>query len=144
MANDETVKAAGINTRLAHSGNDPHAYFGFVNPPVVHASTVLFADARSMADRNQKYTYGTRGTPTSDALAAAINELEGSAGTVIVPSGLADSLNVPSLMGVMGAAGLVPKNSSGDSTEPGASDRVSVAGESESTVWAGHGVAARK
>ena len=77
MANDETVKAAGINTRLAHSGNDPHAYFGFVNPPVVHASTVLFADARSMADRDQKYTYGTRGTPTSDALAAAINELEG-------------------------------------------------------------------
>ena len=89
MANDETVKAAGINTRLAHSGNDPHAYFGFVNPPVVHASTVLFADARSMADRNQKYTYGTRGTPTTDALAAAINELEGSAGTAIVPSGLA-------------------------------------------------------
>ena len=89
MAKDETVKAAGINTRLAHSGNDPHAYFGFVNPPVVHASTVLFADARTMADRDQKYTYGTRGTPTTDALAAAINELEGSAGTVIVPSGLA-------------------------------------------------------
>jgi cystathionine beta-lyase len=42
-----------------------------------------------MRDRNQKYTYGTRGTPTSDALAAAINELEGSAGTAIVPSGLA-------------------------------------------------------
>ena len=39
--------------------------------------------------RDQKYTYGTRGTPTSDALAAAIDALEGSAGTVIVPSGLA-------------------------------------------------------
>ena len=89
MANDETVKAAGINTRLAHSGNDPHAYFGFVNPPVVHASTVLFADARKMADRDQKYTYGTRGTPTTDALGAAIDALEGSAGTVMVPSGLA-------------------------------------------------------
>jgi cysteine-S-conjugate beta-lyase len=89
MAKDETMKAAGINTRLAHSGNDPHAYFGFVNPPVVHASTVLFADARTMADRNQKYTYGTRGTPTSDALAAAIDALEGSAGTIVVPSGLA-------------------------------------------------------
>ena len=55
----------------------------------MHASTVLFADARSMAARNQKYTYGTRGTPTSDALAAAIDALEGSAGTVVVPSGLA-------------------------------------------------------
>ena len=83
------MKAAGINTRLAHCGNDPRAYFGFVNPPVVHASTVLFADARSMAARDQKYTYGTRGTPTSDALAAAIDALEGSAGTVVVPSGLA-------------------------------------------------------
>jgi cystathionine beta-lyase len=89
MAKNETAKRAGINTRLTHSGNDPHAYFGFVNPPVVHASTVLFADARSMADRDQRYTYGTRGTPTTDALAAAINELEGSAGTAIVPSGLA-------------------------------------------------------
>jgi cystathionine beta-lyase len=89
MAKDDTAKRAGINTRLAHSGNDPHAYFGFVNPPVVHASTVLYANARSMAARDQKYTYGTRGTPTSDALAAAIDEFEGSAGTVIVPSGLA-------------------------------------------------------
>ena len=30
----------GINTRLTHSGNDPRDFFGFVNPPVVHASTV--------------------------------------------------------------------------------------------------------
>ena len=31
---------------------------------------------------------------------------------MVVPSGLADSLNVPSVMGVMGAAGLVPSNGS--------------------------------
>ena len=61
--------------------------FGFVNPPVVHASTVLFPDAATMAARNQKYTYGTRGTPTTDALASAIDALEGSAGTIVVPSG---------------------------------------------------------
>lgn len=79
---------AGVNTRLTHSGNDPHDYFGFINPPVVHASTVLFPDAATMAGRAQKYTYGTKGTPTTDALAAAIDELEGSAGTIIVPSGL--------------------------------------------------------
>ena len=81
----------GINTRLAHSGNDPHAYFGFVNPPVVHASTVLFSEASLMAGRkqgSQKYVYGTEATPTSDALTAAIDALEGSAGTVAVPSGL--------------------------------------------------------
>ncbi|RWI19057.1 cystathionine beta-lyase [Mesorhizobium sp.] len=79
----------GINTRLAHSGNNPHDYFGFVNPPVVHASTVLYPNAATMAARSQKYTYGTRGTPTTDALASAIDGLEGSAGTIVVPSGLA-------------------------------------------------------
>jgi cystathionine beta-lyase len=87
---------AGINTRLAHVGNDPRDFFGFVNPPVVHASTVLFPDAATMATRNQKYTYGTRGTPTSDALAIAIDALEGSAGTILVPSGLA-AVTIPLL-----------------------------------------------
>ena len=86
----------GINTRLAHEGNDPGAYFGFVNPPVVHASTVLYPDSATMAGRSQKYTYGTRGTPTTDALAIAIDALEGSAGTILVPSGLA-AVTVPLL-----------------------------------------------
>ncbi len=91
----------GINTRLAHAGNDPRDFFGFVNPPVVHASTVLYPNARSMAARDQKYSYGTHGTPTSDALAAAIDELEGSAGTIMVPSGLA-AVTVP-LLGFLSA-----------------------------------------
>ena len=86
----------GINTRLAHSGHDPRSFHGFVNPPVVHASTVLFPDAATMAGRKQKYTYGTRGTPTTDALATAIDGLEGSAGTIIVPSGLA-AVTIPLL-----------------------------------------------
>ena len=87
---------SGINTRLAHAGHDPRTFHGFVNPPVVHASTVLFPDAGTMAARNQKYTYGTRGTPTTDALADAIDELEGSAGTIVVPSGLA-AVTIPLL-----------------------------------------------
>ncbi|TIO07585.1 cystathionine beta-lyase [Mesorhizobium sp.] len=86
----------GINTLLAHSGNNPRDYFGFVNPPVVHASTVLYPNAATMAARSQKYTYGTRGTPTTDALAHAIDALEGSAGTIVVPSGLA-AVTVPLL-----------------------------------------------
>lgn len=86
----------GIHTRLAHIGNDPRDFFGFVNPPVVHASTVLFPDAATMAARNQKYTYGTRGTPTTDALSSAIDALEGSAGTIVVPSGLA-AVTIPLL-----------------------------------------------
>ncbi|MCO5072524.1 MAG: cystathionine beta-lyase [Rhizobiaceae bacterium] len=86
----------GINTRLAHMGNDPQEFFGFVNPPVVHASTVLFPDAKTMAESSQRYTYGTRGTPTTDALTNAVNELEGAAGTIVVPSGLA-AVTVPLL-----------------------------------------------
>ncbi|MET0170255.1 MAG: PLP-dependent transferase, partial [Aliihoeflea sp.] len=94
MTNDTDRR--GPNTRLTHGGYDPRDYHGFVNPPVVHASTVLFKDAATMAARSQKYTYGTRGTPTSDALCEAINELEGSAGTIAVPSGLA-AVTVPLL-----------------------------------------------
>lgn len=86
----------GPNTRLTHSGNDPRDFHGFVNPPLVRASTVLFPDSATIAGRGQKYTYGTQGTPTTDALAAAVDELEGSAGTIIVPSGLA-AVTIPLL-----------------------------------------------
>lgn len=104
--NDEGRR--GINTLLAHSGNNPHDYYGFVNPPVIRASTVLFPDmatmkatqARPDADhgrsRVQPYTYATRGTPTTDALCEAMNELEGAAGTIVVSSGLA-AISVPML-----------------------------------------------
>lgn len=88
--------AAGANTRLAHIGNNPRDYHGFVNPPVVHASTVLFPDAETMDRRGQPYSYGTRATPTTDALCAAFDELEGSAGTILVPSGLA-AISIPFL-----------------------------------------------
>jgi len=94
--NDTLYSGAGPNTRLAHMGYDPSNYHGFVNPPVVHASTVLFPDAGTMERRAQPYTYGTRATPTTDALCAAFDELEGSAGTVLVPSGLA-AITVPFL-----------------------------------------------
>jgi cystathionine beta-lyase len=90
------LQNAGINTRLSHLGNNPADYHGFVNPPVVHASTVLFPNAKAMETRAQKYTYGTRGTPTTDALCEAIDGLEGSAGTILVPSGLA-AVTVPFL-----------------------------------------------
>ncbi|MBB3453338.1 cystathionine beta-lyase [Rhizobium sp. BK313] len=93
---DTSLQNAGINTRLSHIGYSPSDFHGFVNPPVVHASTVLFPNARTMEMRDQKYTYGTRGTPTTDALCDAIDALEGSAGTIVVPSGLA-AITVPFL-----------------------------------------------
>lgn len=90
------LATAGTDTRLCHIGYDPTDYHGFVNPPVVHASTVLFPTAKAMETRSQRYTYGTRGTPTTDALCSAIDELEGSAGTILVPSGLA-AISIPFL-----------------------------------------------
>ncbi|MBV2184606.1 MAG: cystathionine beta-lyase [Rhizobium sp.] len=92
----DMLARAGTDTKLCHIGHDPSGFHGFVNPPVVHASTVLFPDVRTMETRAQKYTYGTRGTPTTDALCEAIDELEGSAGTILVPSGLA-AITVPFL-----------------------------------------------
>ncbi|MFS8049856.1 cystathionine beta-lyase [Rhizobium sp. BR 314] len=86
---NDRLNANGPNTQLVRAGYDPFDYHGFINPPTVHASTVLFPDAQTMARHGQKYTYATRGTPTTDALCNAINELEGAAGTILVPSGLA-------------------------------------------------------
>jgi cystathionine beta-lyase len=83
---DRTLAPA---TRLLHTGYDPQSYHGFVNPPVVHASTVLFRDAASHVANAQRYTYGRTGTPTIDALEAALMELEGAAAVRLAPSGLA-------------------------------------------------------
>ena len=78
-------------TRLVTGGRDPQAYYGFVNPPVYHASTVLYPTAADQVAHRARYQYGRRGTPTTEALEAALMELEGPAcaGVVLVPSGLA-------------------------------------------------------
>ena len=50
---------------------------------------MLYPDVATLHSRKQRYTYGTHGTPTTDALCQAWSELAGAAGTVLVPSGLA-------------------------------------------------------
>jgi len=96
MRHRTALSVFGANTRLVHSGHHPHDYFGFVSPPIVRASTVLFPDAKTMLDGSHPYYYGTHGTPTTDALCRAINDLEGAAKTVLVPSGLA-AVTIPLL-----------------------------------------------
>lgn len=76
-------------TRLVHAGHDLETSQGFVNVPAVRGSTVLYPDTATMKGAAQRYTYGTHGTPTTDALAGAWSELAGAAGTALVPSGLA-------------------------------------------------------
>jgi cystathionine beta-lyase len=79
------------DTRLVTSGRDPQAYHGFVNPPVYHASTLLYPTAEDQVAHRARYNYGRRGTPTSEALENALREIEGDgcAGVALLPSGLA-------------------------------------------------------
>jgi cystathionine beta-lyase len=78
-------------TQLVAGGRDASAHHGFVNPPVHHASTVLYPSAEDFLARRSRYLYGRRGTPTSEALENALRELEGPdcAGVALLPSGLA-------------------------------------------------------
>lgn len=81
-----------LKTRLLHAGRtDPEV----VNPPVYHASTVLFPDYQTFRqresaplDRRHMY-YGRMGTPTTRSLEDALCELDGSVGAVLSSSGVA-------------------------------------------------------
>ena len=85
---DEPEWAA--DTRLVSGGRDPFAHYGFVNPPVYHASTVLYPTADDLIAHRARYQYGRRGTPTSEALEQALQAIEGPAcaGVGLLPSGL--------------------------------------------------------
>ena len=78
-------------TRLVTAGRDAGEFHGFVNPPVYHASTVLYPSAADLVAHNSRYQYGRKGTPTSEALENALRDLEGPAcaGVALLPSGAA-------------------------------------------------------
>lgn len=76
-------------TKLVHAGRQPFENFGFVNTPTYRGSTVLYPNTEELYARRQRFTYGTKGTPTTEALESAWTEIAGAAGTVLAPSGLA-------------------------------------------------------
>jgi cystathionine beta-lyase len=86
-----TPRSRQPDTKVVSGGRDPMSYHGFVNPPVYHASTVLYPSAEDFLAHRARYQYGRRGTPTTEALELALQELEGSqcAGVSLLPSGLA-------------------------------------------------------
>jgi cystathionine beta-lyase len=77
-------------TTLVTAGRDTKAQKGFVNPPVVHGSTVLYPTAEDLHAHRGEFQYGRLGTPTTNALQEALMALEGPqcAGVGIAPSGL--------------------------------------------------------
>ena len=89
-------------TTIATVGLDPFANHGIVNPPVYHASTILFptlADWKSSrAPAFQVVRYGRIGTPTTLAPQAALNPLDAASPTTAVgrPAGAGVSRSGPS------------------------------------------------
>lgn len=70
-------------------GRDPERQHGIVNPPVYHASTVLFPtlDALEGTRPERGVYYGRYGTPTTQALEDAVAALEGADRALTVGSG---------------------------------------------------------
>jgi cysteine-S-conjugate beta-lyase len=83
------------DTLMVHAAREPERHSGIVNPPVYHASTILYPTLEAYSQRaagDLKYRsvrYGAYGIPTTFALAEAVAALEGGAGTVVTSSGLA-------------------------------------------------------
>lgn len=86
---DDARKRLKLRTRLTLAGREPADQFGFVNTPIYRGSTVLYPDVAHLKSRNVRYTYGTKGTPTTEALERAWTDIAGAAGTVLAPTGLA-------------------------------------------------------
>jgi cystathionine beta-lyase len=88
---NEPSKPPKAETALITSGRDTKAQNGFVNPPVVHGSTVLYPTADDLRAHRGEFQYGRHGTPTTNALQEALMALEGPAcaGVGLAPSGLA-------------------------------------------------------
>src|SRR5436305_751519 len=88
---NERSKPLEAETTLVTAGRDTKAQKGFVNPPVVHGSTVLYPTADDLHAHRGEFQYGRHGTPTTRALQDALMALEGPqcAGIGLAPSGLA-------------------------------------------------------
>ena len=85
----ETRASLRPSSRLVHAGRDPFEQHGFINTPIYRGSTVLYETTDKLRRRDARFTYGTKGTPTTDALETAWTEIAEAAGTVLTPSGLA-------------------------------------------------------
>ena len=67
---DERRTSLKKETALVTAGRDTKAQKGFVNPPVVHGSTVLYPTADDLHAHRSEFQYGRHGTPTTKALQA--------------------------------------------------------------------------
>ncbi len=98
MTNHSFDNQMSPETYLCHGPFDPEVFGGVVNPPVYHASTVIFKNCKELNERHQALFedaedevmyYGRFGTPITFAVQKALAELEGGYRSLLVPTGLA-------------------------------------------------------
>jgi cystathionine beta-lyase len=90
-----------FETKLVHAGRTETKSYGYVNPPLVRGSTMLYPTMAEKRATGQHWfepveNYGLGGTRTHFALEAAIAEIEGGTRCQVVGSGLA-AITVPLL-----------------------------------------------
>jgi len=88
-------------TIVVSAGRMTAEHFGAVNTPVYRTSTILHPNVESLKGEKQPYKYGRRGTPSSRSFESAIEQLEGGARCVALPSGL--SAITTAILSVCGA-----------------------------------------
>ena len=83
-------KPRQIETLVVTAGRDTGVQHGFVNPTVVHGSTVIYPTAADLRAHIGEFRYARYGTPTTKALQQALMAIEGPncAGVALVSSGL--------------------------------------------------------
>ena len=83
----------GFTTAILHSDRDAAIEHGALHKPLHLSVAYGYRDARELAavfqGRAPGYAYGRQGNPTSAALEAKVNAMEGGAGTVTFATGMA-------------------------------------------------------
>lgn len=82
-------RGRSLETIVTHAGRNPDEHWGYVNTPVYRGSTILFPTLDALESTEPRFDYGRTGNPSSAAVEDCVSELEGAAGTVLSPSGLA-------------------------------------------------------
>ncbi len=104
----------GIETIAVHAGRDPSVHAGTVNPPIFHASTILYDRMEDYDRRRDRFFdgvgYGLYNTPSTLALASAVAAIENAEHCVIVSSGTAAIATALSAFVGQGANVLIPDN----------------------------------
>ena len=73
MASSDNHGTSSLDTDtvIVTAGRDTAGQWGFVNPPTVRGSTVLYPTADDLHAHRGEYQYGRHGTPTTKALQQA-------------------------------------------------------------------------